>query len=92
MRLPPAFLRVRVQSDKHRIRLWLPLVLLWPVFVLVVILGTPLVVLTAALYWHQGWGRPILLAGLLLLYALTSLRGLRFNVASGEDRVFISID
>ena len=83
---------MRVQSDKHRIRLWLPLILLWPVFVLVVILGTPLVVLTAALYWHRGWGRPILLAGLLLLYALTSLRGLRFNVASGEDRVFISID
>ena len=34
----------------------------------------------------------MLLAGPLLLYVLASLRGLRCDVASGEDRVFISID
>ena len=90
--LPPALLRVRIQNDKRRIRLWIPFILLWPVVAVVVLLGMPLVVLTAALYWHRGWGRSILLAGPSLLYALTSLRGLRCSVASSEGRVFISID
>ena len=90
--MPPALLRVRVQNDKRRIRLWIPLVLLWPVVAVVVLLGAPVAVLVAALSWHRGWGRSVLLAGPLLLYALTSLRGLRISATSDEDRVFISID
>ena len=90
--LPPVVLRVRIEGNKRRLRLWLPLVVLWPVVVLVAILGTPVVVLTAALYWRRGCGRPVLKAGPLLLYALASLRGLRCNVVSGADRVFVSID
>ncbi len=90
--LPPMFLRVRVQDDKRRIRLWIPLIVLWPVIAVVVLLGTPIAVLVAARSEHRAWGRSVLLAGPLLLYVLASLRGLRFNVASGEDRVFISID
>ncbi len=92
MRLPPAFLTLRVQSDERRIRLWIPLLLLWPVFAVLVLLGAPLVVLAAAFYWHRGWGRPILLTGPLLVCVLISLRGLRVNVVSGVDRVFVSID
>lgn len=90
--LPPVLLRVRIEDGKRRIRLWLPLVVLWPVVGLVAILGTPVMVLTAALYWRRGYGRPVLLAGPLLLYALASLRGLRCNVVSGADRMFVSID
>lgn len=85
---PPLFLRLRVQGAKRRIRLWIPLVVLWPVIALVVLLGAPVAVLVAA----RGRGRSVLLAGPLLLSALVSLRGLRCNVASGTDRVFISID
>jgi len=88
--LPPMFLRVRVQDDKRRIRLWIPLIVLWPLVVVVVLLGTP--VLVAARSGHRARSRSVLLAGPLLLYVLASLRGLRCNVVSGEDRVFISID
>ena len=90
--LPPVLLRVRIEGGKRRIRLWLPLVLLWPAVGVAVLLGTPVVVLTAALYWHRGCGRPILRTAPLLLSALASLRGLRCNVISGADRVFVSID
>ena len=90
--LPPAFLRVRVQNDKRRIRLWIPLVLLWPVVGVAVLLGTPVAVLVATRSGHRVRGRSVLLAGPLLLYVLASLRGLRCNVAFGEGRVFISID
>ena len=92
MRRPPALLRVRVQSDESRFRLWVPLILLWPVIAVILVLAIPLVVLAAALAWRRGWGRPVLFAGPLLLYALTSLPGLRVNVAAGENRVFVSID
>ena len=90
--LPPVFLRVRVQGDKRRIRLWIPLIVLWPVIAVVVLLGTPVALLVAARSGHRTRGRSVLLAGPLLLYVLASLRGLRCNVVSGEDRVFISID
>ena len=90
--LPPVFLRLRVQDDKRRIRLWIPLIVLWPVIAVVVLLGTPVAVLVAVRSGHRLRGRSVLLAGPLLLYVLASLRGLRCDVISGEDRVFISID
>lgn len=46
--LPPMFLRLRVQGDKRRIRLWIPLIVLWPLVVVVVLLGTPVALLIAA--------------------------------------------
>ena len=90
--LPPMFLRLRVQGDKRRIRLWIPVILLWPVVFVVVLLGTPVALLVATRSGHRARSRSVLLAGPLLLDVLASLRGLRCNVASGEDRVFISID
>lgn len=90
--LPPMFLRLRVQGDKRRIRLWIPLIVLWPVIAVVVLLGTPVAILVAARWGHRARSRSVLLAGPLLLYVLASLRGLRCDVVSGEDRVFISID
>ena len=90
--LPPMFLRVRVQGDKRRIRLWIPLIVLWPLVVVVVLLGTPVALLVAARSAPRARSRSVLLAGPLLLYVLASLRGLRCNVVSGKDRVFISLD
>ena len=86
---PPVLLRVRIEDDKRRLRLWIPLIVLWPLVVVVVLLGTPVVALRSG---HCARVRSVLLAGPLLLYALASLRGLRCNVVSGADRVFISID
>ncbi len=88
MMLPPILLTVRVQTDERRIRLWVPLILLWPILAATVLLGAPVLVLAAALSRR----RYILLAGPLLLYMLASLRGLRLNVTSCESRVFVSID
>ena len=86
---PPVLLRVRIEDDKRRLRLWIPLIVLWPLVVVVVLLGTPVVAVRSG---HCARVRSVLLAGPLLLYALASLRGLRCNVISGADRVFISID
>ncbi len=90
--LPPLLLRLRIQDDKRRIRLWIPLIVLWPLIAVVVLLGTPVAVLLAAHSGRRAQSRSVLLAGPLLLYVLASLRGLRCNVVSGGERVFISID
>ena len=37
--LPPVFLRLRIQDDKRRIRLWIPLIVLWPLIAVVLLLG-----------------------------------------------------
>ena len=92
MMLPPALLRVRVQSDQSRRRLWIPVFLLWPLLALMAALAMPVCALIAALYWRGGLGRPILFAVPCLLYLMCSLRGLRFDVAGGGSRLFVSID
>jgi hypothetical protein len=92
MMLPPALLRVCVQSDESRRRLWIPVFLLWPLLAFMAALAMPVCALIAALYWRGGLGRPILFAVPCLLYLLCSLRGLRFDVAGGGSRLFISID
>ena len=56
--LPPMFLRVRVQGDKRRIRLWIPVILLWPVIAVVVLLGTPIAILVATRSGHRPRSRP----------------------------------
>ena len=85
MMLPPMLLTVRVQNDERRIRLWLPLILLWPVVAATVVLAIPVLVLAATLSRR----RYIVLAGPLLLL-LASLRGRRLNVTSCESRVSFS--
>ena len=92
MMLPPALLRVRVQNEERRFRLWLPVVVLWPLVAAIALVATPIVALAGALSWRGGRGRSILMAWPLLLYLLASLRGLRVDVASGAGRVFFSFD
>ncbi len=92
MILPPAFLRLHLRTEERRVRLWLPLVLLWPVVAAILLLAAPPAVLAAALSWHRGWGRPILRVIPLLVYLFASLRGLRLDLATGDCRLFLSID
>ena len=90
--LPPALLRVRVQSEDSRRRLWLPVFLLWPFAAIMFALAMPVCALIAALCWRRGMSRPVLFALPWLLYLACSLRGLRVDVASGDSRGFIYID
>ena len=57
MTFPPSVLRVRVEGDGRRFRLWLPLFTLWPPVLLVFLLLSPLVIVAAAVLWPKGWGQ-----------------------------------
>ena len=92
MMMPPALVRVRVQNDERRLRLWLPVVLLWPLLAVVAALAVTVCALMAAFGRRRGKARRVLIAVPLMLYLLCSLRGLRVDVAGGDGHVFVSID
>ena len=60
---PPSLLGFHIGSVKRGFRLWLPLFLVWPPFVLAALAMFPLVFLLALLLWPIGLGRTLLLAG-----------------------------
>ncbi len=90
MTLPPSVLRVRVEDEDSRFRLWLPLFVLWPPVLLIGLLLSPLVIVAAAVMWPRGWGRTVLLGGPHAFRLFCSLRGLEIRVRDNSEDVLIS--
>jgi len=92
MTRPPLVLRVRVVEDgRRKVRLWIPLFLLWPGVLLLLVALAPFAVVAALVLWRKGTGRRILLAAPLCVDALCAMRGLEVNVVDKDDRVYVSI-
>ena len=87
---PPSIIRLRFQKDDQQFSLWLPLILIWPLIVIVSIVLFPIVLILATLLWPAGWGRPLLRSGPVLLRIFCALRNLEINVEEPTERVFIS--
>ena len=75
MMFPPSILQLRIRGEGHRLGLWLPLVLVWPVFFVLALVLAPLLLVTAAVLWPMGWVRPLLLAGAGIVVLFCSLLG-----------------
>ena len=90
MIIPPMLLRVRVQNNRHRFSVWLPLFLIWPPVLLLGVALLPLVLVLAVLLWPWGWGRPLLLIGPAIFRLFCALRGLLVDVYSPPEQVHIS--
>ncbi len=89
MIFPPSILRLRIRDKERRFGLWLPLIFIWPVFLVLALILAPLVLVTAAVLWPLGWGRPLLLAGPVIFRIICSLRGLEVNVQDGAQVVYV---
>ena len=90
MMFPPSILRLQVHDNERRIGLWLPLIMLWPVVLLLGILLAPFVIILAIILWPKGWGKPLLLVGPSLFRLFCSLRGLNVRVEEGPmERVTV---
>ncbi len=89
MTFPPSILRLRIRDEGHRFGLWLPLILIWPVFLALALALAPLVLVTAAILWPTGWGRPLLLAGPVIFRVFCSLKGLEVNVRNESQVVYV---
>ena len=91
MILPPYLLLIRIRNENRGFKLWLPLFLVWPLFILAALAISPLVFLLSLLLWPSGWGRTILLTGPWFFRVLCALRGLVIDVESGTSRVYIVV-
>ena len=88
MIFPPSILQLSIRREEHRIGLWLPLVLIWPVFLVLALAIAPLVLVGAAVLWPIGWGRPLLLIGPAVFRIFCSLRGLELNLQDESQIVY----
>ena len=91
MMWPPSLLGFRIGNANREFRLWLPLFLIWPPFVLFALVMLPFVVLLALVLWPSGWGKTVLFTGPWFFRMYCGLRGLVIDVKSGESGVYIVV-
>ena len=90
MMRPPLFLRLRFHGKHRRFGLWLPLFLVWPLFLVGALILLPLVLLAAIILFPFGWSLTVLMFGPLFLQLLCALRGLQVDIRDGKEQVYIS--
>ena len=91
MIVPPYLLLIRIRNENRGFKLWLPLFLVWPLFILAALAISPLVFLLSLLLWPIGWGKTLLLIGPWFFRMFCALRGLVIDLKSGTDQVYIVI-
>ena len=87
---PPSLLNLRILKPGRRVRLWLPLFLLWPLVPVLAAIALVCVVLVAIFTFRFGRLRRHLEAGVLTLQALCLLRELRVEVREEMREVRIA--
>ena len=104
MKRPPMLMHVKIRREDRGFCLWLPLFLLLPLALVLLIILSPLILLAVFILWLSGRGKRALLVtritfrllgSMRLIRAavdlLCSLRGLRVNISTHNERVRISI-
>ena len=91
MNRPPLLMHVRIHSGDRKFGLWLPLFLLMPLALVVLIILSPLILIGILVLWPSRWGKParmVVPASCRLFY---SIRGLKVDVQSRNECVYISV-
>jgi len=92
MMFPQAIVRIRiVEKGRRKIRLWLPLFLLWPPLLLVAIAAIPFLLFLIIIKPFIPEVRRILRKLHRLVILSCSLRGLRIEFEDDEDEVLLRI-
>jgi len=91
MKRPPMLMRLKIQGEKKGFGLWLPLFLLLPLALIVFIILSPLILIAVLVLWPSGWGKRALLILRVAFEICCSMRGLRVDVQSGQQCVYISV-
>jgi hypothetical protein len=93
MTLPPALLRVAVESpDTRSFRLWLPLFLLWPLLLVLGVLALVLTLLVDIALWVAGDRYHHYTLFLLGVFRMTAdLRGTTVHVRGDDSLVDVTI-
>ena len=91
MKRPPMLMHVKVRGGERGLSLWLPLFLLLPLALVVFIILSPLILIAVLVLWPSGWGKRVLLLLSATFEVLCSMRGLRVDIQSSSQYVYISV-
>jgi hypothetical protein len=90
--MAPSIIFLKIHSGKRfKIKLWLPIFLLWPIAIILLLIAIPFLLLAEMIFAQRG--TPIHFFGLLFgfISVLSSLRGTKIKVAKPAKRVTIFI-
>lgn len=88
----PVWIRIqRTGKNKKRMRLFLPIFLLWIVLAAFMIVLAPLILIASLILWPFGYGKSLLLFGPRLFSILFSLSGLAIQVENMNEQFFLII-
>ena len=91
MKRPPMLMHLRFQGEERGLRLWLPLFLLLPLALVIFIILSPLILIAVLVLWPSGWGKMALLVLKTACEIFWSIRGLRVDIQSSYQCVYISV-
>lgn len=88
----PLLLHIQIKErEKKKVRLFIPLFLIWLLLLPILILAIPFVLIAAAITWHKGYGRAILAIIPLFLWVLGSLPGLYIQIEKPENKTLFYV-
>ncbi|MBM3157912.1 MAG: hypothetical protein FJ004_11605 [Chloroflexi bacterium] len=91
MNRPPTWMHIRIQGERRGFGLWLPLFLLLPLALVVLIILSPLILISVLILLPGGralWALRVLRAA---FGVFCSLRGIRIDIQSRYQSVYISV-
>ena len=91
MKRPPMLMHLKIQGEERGFGLWLPLFLLLPLALVVIIILSPLILIMVLVLWPSGWGKRALLVLKDACEVFCSMRGLRVDIQSSNQCVYISV-
>jgi len=91
MKRPPMLMHVKIRGEEREFGLWLPLFLLLPLALVVFIILSPMILIAVLVLWRSGWGKRALLVLKAACEVFCSMRGLRVDVQSSHQCIYISV-
>lgn len=88
----PLILKMHItKKDGKGFNIWLPLFLIWLIILPLVILVSPIVGLVALILWPSGKGRTVIKAYLSFFYLIWNMSGLRVDIKSENNLIFLNL-
>jgi len=90
MNCPPLIMRLRILNDRNNIRLWLPILLLYPFLLVLALVAEILAIAAFILLWPWEWGRKLPLLMPYLFRVICTLRELEVDIQNRRETFFVS--
>jgi len=88
----PFFMHVKIiKTNQKRVRIFIPLILIWIVMFAFYVAAAPFVMIAAVILWQKGYGKILLIAYPMLFSLVCSLSGLCIQLKSVNKEVSIFI-